>query len=675
MQYVAVFQPGAEYEEMWKRTGDGSAMTYLNKCSPGALAARLPEKDYPDFPFPEHMQNFAFPNGVKLAVRRQNDVNFCVGTDSKGANFFMYFATLAVPISEERKRLVKLQVGARLMNSDDGDAITEKTRALLSSKEFFEPHVICAVSIHRRHRTVLLALRRYCAAYRKDARKLATDPRILKKLWKSLNVQLFEGAPDTIPMPERVEAIPLKGYPASCIPSPGNDKTSCLVCGKDVSDSITCCKAALPIEEHDFTLLLASISAISIVNVVERMVHEKSIVFVSSSAYTVSACMEAFVCLLYPFRWLTFYVSALPWQSGWNFEDLMSCPTPFLLGTTRERYVEECVPEEVMVVDLDRGVLKMPTRDLTPPFPKRHRMKLVEVLVRCGASTADVDGMRLNSVASLALSGINVTMRTEAILQSSSEDENYVESKLGSFDRNGSLPFDVRDSFIRVAFSRPLMSVFKGFREYLDTNCNRAPSGAAAGDKHIGTKNARKTASKMRLGISRRKSTRSDESLGVRENVEKGYSSKKKKTLQSGELVFRKERFLMELSTSLAPFASSVMDTVMYFDFLKRRIQYRIPDARSRVMELACFETLATKRMVDRVMKLSVLDRMQTKCTTITPIEVLKSTQLFYKRETWQKAGFKIVSPQMLVIYETDCEKYLALKREMEIAVRKGGDI
>ena len=321
----------------------------------------------------------------------------------------------------------------------------------------------------------------------------------------------------------------------------------------------------------------------------------------------------------------------------------MGIPSPFLLGTTRDRFDQEFVPPAVMSVDLDADSLVLPTVDVTPPFANRHRSKLLEALIQCGAVRGNVIQGSLHSLSSKDGSGdVNVTMRTEALLQSSSEDEDYIVNAFGSSSDPGdsrAVTTEIRGTLLRLTFSRPLMSVFKGFREYLETG---APQAAA---EHLDESGPEESPKRKK---------------GVRATLERSFSKAKKRTLKKCEIVFPKRAFLAELAPSLHAFASSVMDTRMYSDFLERRIRYLDPEARKMVRELACFETLAMKRMKDRVVKLSILNRITTNSNAITPVQLFRPSRSFLKTG-WKRVGFKIAPPQTLVLYDTDPGNYLAI--------------
>lgn len=124
-----------------------------------------------------------------------------------------------------------------------------------------------------------------------------------------------------------------------------------------------------------FESLLNSLSPRNIVKVVAALLQEQRVLLVSTQMDTLTLCAEAFISLLYPFKWMHPLVPLLPTQ----LIEYLEAPTPYLMGVTSQVYdTEECLAatDGVVVVQLDYDKLLIPKSVKVESFPKSFVKKM-----------------------------------------------------------------------------------------------------------------------------------------------------------------------------------------------------------------------------------------------------------------------------------------------------------
>ncbi|ORZ16011.1 AEX-3 domain-domain-containing protein [Lobosporangium transversale] len=118
--------------------------------------------------------------------------------------------------------------------------------------------------------------------------------------------------------------------------------------------------------------LFRCISAEDIVTLIEVMLSEGRIIFISSHLGMLTLAAESLLYMFFPLYWHGVYIPILPGA-------LMTClqaPVPYIIGVKRSCCESDFPPEEACVVDLDRGTVNV---QLPPiPLPPRPRRKLIQ---------------------------------------------------------------------------------------------------------------------------------------------------------------------------------------------------------------------------------------------------------------------------------------------------------
>ncbi|KAK3814129.1 MAG: AEX-3 domain-containing protein [Benniella sp.] len=123
--------------------------------------------------------------------------------------------------------------------------------------------------------------------------------------------------------------------------------------------------------------LFRCISPEDVVTIIEVMLSEGKVLFVSSHLGMLTLASESILYLFFPLYWHGVYIPILP-------AALMTClqaPVPYIIGIERSCCDSDFPPEDACVVDLDNGTVKVQRAPL--PLPPRPRRKLIQSLEQC----------------------------------------------------------------------------------------------------------------------------------------------------------------------------------------------------------------------------------------------------------------------------------------------------
>ncbi|KAI7826103.1 AEX-3 domain-containing protein [Gamsiella multidivaricata] len=128
--------------------------------------------------------------------------------------------------------------------------------------------------------------------------------------------------------------------------------------------------------------LFRCLTAEDIVTVLEVILSEGRVVFLSSYLGMLTLASESFLYLLFPLYWQGVYIPILP-------SALMTClqaPVPYIIGVERRTRDSDFPPEDACVVDLDKGTVEV---QLAPvQLPSRQRRKLIQSLEQYAPASA-----------------------------------------------------------------------------------------------------------------------------------------------------------------------------------------------------------------------------------------------------------------------------------------------
>ncbi|KAI8603576.1 AEX-3 domain-containing protein [Dissophora ornata] len=120
--------------------------------------------------------------------------------------------------------------------------------------------------------------------------------------------------------------------------------------------------------------LFKCLSAEDIVTIIEVILSEGRVIFVSSYLGMLTLACESFLYLLFPLYWQGVYVPILPSA----LMTYLQAPVPYIIGVERRSRDSDFPPEDACVVDLDNGSVEV---QLAPiQLPPRQRRKLIQSL-------------------------------------------------------------------------------------------------------------------------------------------------------------------------------------------------------------------------------------------------------------------------------------------------------
>lgn len=115
---------------------------------------------------------------------------------------------------------------------------------------------------------------------------------------------------------------------------------------------------------HYIVILILFVGIKNVLILLCAVMTENKILFHSKSYYHLTESCKALVALMYPFRYTHVYIPILPAPLA----EVLSTPTPFIMGIHSSLQTEITELLDVIVVDLDGGLVTIPS-SLTPPVP------------------------------------------------------------------------------------------------------------------------------------------------------------------------------------------------------------------------------------------------------------------------------------------------------------------
>ncbi|KAG0201010.1 hypothetical protein BGX28_006084 [Mortierella sp. GBA30] len=118
--------------------------------------------------------------------------------------------------------------------------------------------------------------------------------------------------------------------------------------------------------------LFRCLTAEDIVTIIEVMLSDGSIVFVSSFLGMLTLASESFLYLFFPLYWQGVYIPILPTA----MMTVLEAPVPYIIGVERSCCNADFPPSDACIVDLDNGTVSLQVAPT--PLPPRPRRKLIQ---------------------------------------------------------------------------------------------------------------------------------------------------------------------------------------------------------------------------------------------------------------------------------------------------------
>ncbi|XP_053108405.1 myotubularin-related protein 5 isoform X3 [Hemicordylus capensis] len=308
---VVAFAPGK------RGSGDGQ----------GQILQRFPEKDWEDNPFPQGIELFCQPSGWQLFGERNAPTFFiAVLTDINSERHYCACFTFW-----EAVEATQLQNCLRKVEEEEEEMVEEVT-ALIQPAQLFAPKSLVLVS-RLDHAEVF----RNCLGlvYTIYVDGLGTSLETVIGSLLTCTIPITGGAqPDM--EDEGARTISLGAGDRQVIQTPIND--------------------SLPISNCSVALLFRQLGITNVLGLFCAALTEHKILFLSSSYQRLTDACRALLALMFPLKYSFTYVPILPAQ----LLEVLSTPTPFIIGVSSTFQSETQELLDVIIADLDGGTVTIP---------------------------------------------------------------------------------------------------------------------------------------------------------------------------------------------------------------------------------------------------------------------------------------------------------------------------
>nr|KAF6497565.1 SET binding factor 1 [Rousettus aegyptiacus] len=306
----------------------------------GQILQRFPEKDWVDNPFPQGIELFCQPSGWQLCAERNPPTFFvAVLTDINSERHYCACLTFWEPAepaqgSCPQEALCTEDAAVREEQVDEGGPVRLSPVAPGPPGQLFAPKTL-----------VLVSRLDHAEVFRNSLGLIYTIH------VEGLNVGLENVIGNLLTC-----IIPLAG---------GSQRTISLGAG-DRQVIQTPLTDSLPISRCSVALLFRQLGIANVLSLFCAALTEHKVLFLSRSYQRLSDACRGLLALLFPLRYSFTYVPILPAQ----LLEVLSTPTPFIIGVNAAFQAETQELLDVIVADLDGGTVTVPECVHIPPLPE-----------------------------------------------------------------------------------------------------------------------------------------------------------------------------------------------------------------------------------------------------------------------------------------------------------------
>ncbi|XP_052497403.1 myotubularin-related protein 5 isoform X3 [Budorcas taxicolor] len=298
----------------------------------GQILQRFPEKDWEDNPFPQGIELFCQPSGWQLCPERNPPTFFvAVLTDINSERHYCACLTFWEPVEPTQEGPCAQDGAERDEEADEGGPGALPAPTPGPPGQLFAPKTLVLVS-RLDHVENSLGL-------------------IYTIHVEGLNVGLENVVGNLLTC-----VIPLAGGSQRTISLGAGDRQ---VIQTPLSDS-------LPISRCSVALLFRQLGITNVLSLFCAALTEHKVLFLSRSYQRLSDACRGLLALLFPLRYSFTYVPILPAQ----LLEVLSTPTPFIIGVNAAFQAEAQELLDVIVADLDGGTVTVPECVHIPPLPE-----------------------------------------------------------------------------------------------------------------------------------------------------------------------------------------------------------------------------------------------------------------------------------------------------------------
>ncbi|XP_034663614.1 myotubularin-related protein 13 isoform X2 [Drosophila subobscura] len=307
----------------------------------GKIVQRFPEKDWPDTPFIDGIEWFCQPLGWNLSYEKQEPKFFIsVLTDIDANKHYCACLSFHETLAITQTRSV-----------DDEDETIGGSSRLLGAVASLESGIAEATS-QNTHHSVMYAPKCLVLISRLDCAE--TFKNCLGTMY-TVYIENLSYAMET-----------LIGNILGCIqvPPAGGPQVRFSIGAGDKQSLQPPQSSSLPTTGSGVHFLFKQLGIKNVLILLCAVMTENKILFLSKCYWHLTESCKALVALMYPFRYTHVYIPILPAP----LTEVLSTPTPFIMGIHSSLQTEITDLLDVIVVDLDGGLVTIPEA-LTPPVP------------------------------------------------------------------------------------------------------------------------------------------------------------------------------------------------------------------------------------------------------------------------------------------------------------------
>ncbi|CAO2601264.1 Myotubularin-related protein 5 [Lemmus lemmus] len=312
----------------------------------GQILQRFPEKDWEDNPFPQGIELFCQPSGWQLCPERNPPTFFvAVLTDINSERHYCACLTFWEPVESTQQEVVCTEDATEKEEEAD-----EGGQARLSSTTPAQPGQLFAP------KTLVLVSRLDHTEVFRNSLGLIYAIHV-----EGLNVSLENVIGNLLTC-----TVPLAG---------GSQRTISLGAG-DRQVIQTPLVDSLPVSRCSVALLFRQLGITNVLSLFCAALTEHKVLFLSRSYQRLADACRGLLALLFPLRYSFTYVPILPAQ----LLEVLSTPTPFIIGVNAAFQAETQELLDVIIADLDGGTVTVPECVHIPPLPEPLQSQTHNVL-------------------------------------------------------------------------------------------------------------------------------------------------------------------------------------------------------------------------------------------------------------------------------------------------------
>ncbi|XP_071075228.1 myotubularin-related protein 5 isoform X25 [Dasypus novemcinctus] len=308
----------------------------------GQILQRFPEKDWEDNPFPQGIELFCQPSGWQLCPERSPPTFFvAVLTDINSERHYCACLTFWEPAEPTQEAASAEDAADGEEELEDGGRMRLSPSAPAPASQLFAPKTLVLVS------------------------RLDHTENSLGLIY-TVHVEGLDVSLESVIGNLLTCTIPLAGGSQRTISLGAGDRQ---VIQTPLTDSlpVSCCSVALLFRQLGITNVLCLFCA---------ALTEHKILFLSRSYQRLADACRGLLALLFPLRYSFTYVPILPAQ----LLEVLSTPTPFVIGVHAAFQAETQELLDVIIADLDGGTVTVPECVHIPPLPEPLQSQTHSVL-------------------------------------------------------------------------------------------------------------------------------------------------------------------------------------------------------------------------------------------------------------------------------------------------------